>query len=58
MPISVTFTSVLLDPVQVSFASNWDPNQGRRSPATRLNANDVAAIQTGLADMLRETVQR
>ncbi len=21
------FTSVLLDPVQVSFASNWDPNQ-------------------------------
>ena len=49
------FTSVLLDPVQVSFASNWDPNQGRRNPATRLNANDVAAIQSGLADMFRET---
>jgi hypothetical protein len=48
------FTSVLLDPVQVSFASNWDPNQGRRNPATRLNADDVAAIQSGLADMMRE----
>lgn len=50
----VGFTSVLLDPVQVSFASNWDPNQGVRNPARRLNASDVAAIQSGLADMLRE----
>lgn len=49
------FTSVLLDPVQVSFASNWDPNQGVRNPARRLNATDVAAIQTGLATMFRET---
>jgi hypothetical protein len=49
------FNSVLLDPVQVSFASNWDPNQGRRNPASRLNATDVAAIQSGLADMFRET---
>jgi len=49
------FTSVMLDPVQVSFASNWDPNQGVRNPARRLNATDVAAIQTGLATMFRET---
>ena len=49
------FTSVMLDPVQVSFASNWDPNQGVRNPARRLNAADVAAIQTGLATMFRET---
>jgi len=49
------FTSVFLDPVQVSFASNWNPNQGRRNPATRLNAADVAAIQSGLADLFRET---
>jgi hypothetical protein len=49
------FTSVMLDPVEVSFASNWSPNQGSRNPATRLNANDVAAIQSGLADLTRET---
>ena len=49
------YTSVMLDPVQVSFARDWDPNRGRRNPASRLNANDIAAIQTGLADMLRES---
>jgi hypothetical protein len=50
----VGYTSVMLDPVEVSFASNWDPNQGRRNPASRLNATDVAAIQNGLANMLSE----
>lgn len=49
------FNSVLLDPVEVSFASNWDPNQGVRNPARRLNASDVEAIQTGLATQFRET---
>lgn len=49
------YTSVMLDPVQVSFARNWDPNQGRRNPASRLNAADVEAIQSGLADLFRET---
>lgn len=53
----VAFTSVFLDPVEVSFASNWDPNQGRRNPASRLNAGDVAAIQSGLADMFRERLR-
>ena len=37
----------MLDPVQVSFASNWDPNRGSRSQAGRLNADDMAAIQAG-----------
>jgi hypothetical protein len=49
------YTSVMLDPVQVSFARNWDPNQGRRNPAARLNAADVEAIQSGLSDLFRET---
>ena len=53
----VAYTSVFLDPVAVSFASNWNPNQGRRNPATRLNATDVAAIQSGLADMFRERLR-
>jgi hypothetical protein len=48
------YRSVKLDPVQVSFARNWDPNRGGRSAANRLDAGDMAAIQSGLADLFRE----
>jgi hypothetical protein len=47
------YRSVKIDPVQVSFARNWDPNRGTRQ-ANRLNADDMAAIQAGLADLFRE----
>jgi hypothetical protein len=50
-----SYTSVMLDPVEVSFARNWDPNRGGRSLAGRLNASDIAAMKAGLADMFRET---
>lgn len=50
-----SYTSVMLDPVQVSFARNWDPNRGGRSQSSRLNANDITAMKAGLADMFRET---
>jgi Protein of unknown function (DUF3313) len=49
------YRNVLLDPVQVSFARNWDPNRGGRSHSSRLNAADIEAIKTGLADLFRET---
>ena len=45
----------MIDPVEVSFARNWDPNRGGRSQLGRLNADDMAAIQTGVADLFRET---
>lgn len=48
------YTSVLLDPLQVSFASNWDPNSNRRSSGRRLDAGDVAAMKDQLAEMFRE----
>ncbi len=51
----VAYRNVLLDPVQVSFARNWDPNRGGRSSASRLNADDLAAIKTDLAELFRET---
>jgi hypothetical protein len=51
----VAYRNVLLDPVEVSFARNWDPNRGGRSQVGRLNAGDMQAIQTGLADLFRET---
>jgi hypothetical protein len=47
----VAYTSVLLDPLQVSFATNW----ARRGQARRLNAADVAAIKDQLADLFQET---
>jgi hypothetical protein len=48
------YTSVLLDPLQVSFASNWDPNSNRRSSGRRLDAGDVAAMKDQLAELFRE----
>jgi len=50
----VAYRNVKIDPVEVSFARNWDPNRGGRSQLGRLNADDMAAIQSGLADMFRE----
>lgn len=49
------FRSVMLDPVQISFAANFDPNQGRRSVSGRLNADDLAAIKERLAGLFHET---
>jgi len=51
----VAYRNVLLDPVQVSFARNWDPNRGGRSQVGRLNAADVTAMKDGLAELFRET---
>ncbi|HKE92903.1 MAG TPA: DUF3313 family protein [Povalibacter sp.] len=51
----VAYRNVMLDPVQISFARNWDPNSGGRTGLSRLNASDVAAIKDTLADLFRET---
>jgi hypothetical protein len=48
------YRNIKLDPVEVSFARNWDPNRGGRSAVGRLDASDVQAIQTGVADMVNE----
>lgn len=50
----VAYRSVMLDPVQVSFDGNWDPNRGTRSMSARLNADDIAAIKGDLAELFRE----
>jgi hypothetical protein len=48
------YRSVLLDPVEVVFARNWNPNRGGRSGARRLDARDVALIQSRLGELTRE----
>jgi Protein of unknown function (DUF3313) len=51
----VAYKSVMIDPVEVSFARNWDPSSGGRSQLNRLDASDMAAIQAGVAELFRET---
>jgi len=51
------YRNVLLDPVEVRFARNWQPNRGGRSGLNRLDAGDLAAIQSSLAELFRETVR-
>jgi hypothetical protein len=49
------FRSVLLEPVSISFASNWDPGRGGRSLAMRMSAADVQGIKDELAVLFQET---
>jgi hypothetical protein len=49
----VAYRSVMLDPLQVSFDSNWDPNRNR-SLSSRLTADDIATIKNDLAELFRE----
>jgi hypothetical protein len=51
----VAYRSVMLDPLQVAFDSNWDPNRGTRSMSARLDAADIAAIKDGLAELFQQT---
>lgn len=50
----VAYRSVKLDPVQISFDANWDPNRRTRSMSSRLNPDDIAAIKDTLAELFRE----
>jgi hypothetical protein len=50
-----SFSSVMLEPVQVSFASSFENRRSSGSAARRLNAADMAAIQNNLANLFRET---
>jgi hypothetical protein len=48
------YLNIKVDPVQVSFARNWEANRGGRSSLRRLDAADIQAIQTGVADLVNE----
>jgi len=49
------FRSVKLDPVTVSFASDFETGRRSGTVSRRLNAGDMATIQERLADLFRET---
>jgi hypothetical protein len=48
------FRSVMLDPVSVSFSSDFETGRRSGSVARRLNASDMAAIQADLANLFRD----
>jgi hypothetical protein len=48
------YKTVLLDPVEVAFSKDWDPNTSREL-SRHLNADDLQKIKTGLAGMFRES---
>lgn len=48
------FRSVIIDPVAVSFGSDFEPNHGIRGASRRLNADDLLAIKDGVATIFRE----
>jgi hypothetical protein len=48
------YRNIWLKPAQVSFARNFESNQGGRSSLNRLDAADLAAIQSGVAGLLDE----
>jgi hypothetical protein len=48
------YQNVVLDPVEVRFSRNWNPNRSASGASRRLDAQDVAAIQTRLADLVHE----
>lgn len=53
-----SYESVMLDPVEVSFSSQWDPNRGSVAASDRLSVEDIQAIRDGLAGLFREVFEK
>jgi hypothetical protein len=47
------YRSLVLEPVQVAFDKNWDPNKDSRRLAGRLSADDMQKIRDGMASEFR-----
>lgn len=48
------YKQVMLDPVEVQFDKNWDPNRNTRELSRRLSNEDIQKIRTELAALFRE----
>lgn len=58
---NVTFKAyrqVVLEPVEVQFDKNWDPNSGTRGISNQLSKEDIEEIRTGLSALFREEFTR
>jgi hypothetical protein len=48
------YKRIRLPPVEVSFAKDWDPNRGKRSPSKE----EIQSIRAGLSEMFHEEFAR
>jgi Protein of unknown function (DUF3313) len=48
------YKSVKLDPVDVKFDKNWDPNSGSRGVSGRLSNEDIEKIRTEMSALFQE----
>jgi len=53
-----TYNSVLLDPVQVAFDKNWDPNDSTRDISRHLSTKDIEEIRTEMATEFRKVFSK
>jgi len=49
------YKTVMIDPAQVEFAKEWDPNSTQRELSRRLDAEDLQKIKAEVARLLRES---
>ncbi|MBS0577712.1 MAG: DUF3313 domain-containing protein [Proteobacteria bacterium] len=52
------YRKVILDPCQVSFSKDWDPNSNTPDLSRRLDSDDIQKIKDGLAKLFRERFTR
>ena len=52
------YRSIVLDPVQVAFDKNWDPNKDARGASARLSAADMQKIRDQMAREFHKTFSR
>lgn len=52
------YKSVKLDPVEVKFDKDWDPNSGSRELSSRLSSGDIEKIRTEIAALFQDEFTR
>jgi hypothetical protein len=52
------YNTVLLDPAEISFDKNWDPNRDTRDVSRMFSSKDIEKIRTEMADEFRKQFQK
>ena len=49
---------VLLDPVQIAFDKNWDPNEDQLDISRHVSASEIEELKTAMATLFREAFSK
>ena len=52
------YEDVLLDPVQIAFDKNWDPNEDQLDISRHVSASEIEEIKTAMATLFREAFSK